>query len=43
MGDEAAVATSLNNLSVVLGFDLGDFDRALESQLRALEIRELCR
>lgn len=40
IGDEAAVAQSLNNLSVVLGFDLGGFDRALEFQLQALEIRE---
>lgn len=40
IGDEAAVAQSLNNLSVVLGFDLGDFDHALQFQLQALQIRE---
>lgn len=40
IGDEAAVATSLNNLSVVLGFDVGDFHRALDYQLQALAIRE---
>jgi diguanylate cyclase (GGDEF)-like protein len=40
LGDEAAIATCLDNVSVVLGFDLGDFDSALESQLQALAIRE---
>jgi diguanylate cyclase (GGDEF)-like protein len=40
IGDDAAVAQSLNNLSVVLGFDLGSFDRALAAQLEALAIRE---
>lgn len=40
IGDEAAVATSLNNLSVVLGFDVGDYQRALENQLEALAVRE---
>lgn len=40
IGDEAAVATSLNNLSVVQGFDVGDYQRALENQLQALTIRE---
>lgn len=40
IGDEAAVATSLNNLSVVLGFDVGDYHRAIEYQLQALAIRE---
>lgn len=38
--DQASVATSFNNMSVVLGFDLGDFDQALENQLKALQIRE---
>jgi len=40
LGDSAAAATSLNNISVVLGFDLGDYDRALKAQLEALDIRE---
>lgn len=40
IGDDAAVATSLNNLSVVLGFDIGDFQRAVDYQLQALAIRE---
>jgi diguanylate cyclase (GGDEF)-like protein len=40
IGDSGAVATSLNNLSVVYGFDVGDYDRALDAQLRALGIRE---
>lgn len=40
LGDEAAEATELNNLSVVLGFDLGDYDRALENQLASMRIRE---
>lgn len=38
--DQASVATSFNNMSVVLGFDLGDFDQALANQLQALQIRE---
>ena len=40
LGDRAAMATSLNNISVVLGFDLSDYGRALEAQLDALRIRE---
>jgi diguanylate cyclase (GGDEF)-like protein len=40
IGDEVAVATSLNNLSVVMGFDVGDYQRAVEHQLQALAIRE---
>lgn len=40
LGDAPAVATSLNNISVVLGFDLGHYGRALETQLEALRIRD---
>lgn len=38
--DQASVATAYNNVSVVLGFDLGDFDQALAAQLESLQIRE---
>ena len=40
IGDEAAVATSLSNISVVQGFDTGDYQPAIENQLAALEIQD---
>ena len=40
LDDRAAMATSVNDISVVMGFDLSDYDRALEARFDALRIRE---